>query len=146
MTHPSIETLVPHRRPMLLLDSVTAWADRTITCTASVGPDHPFLEDGEVDIMICVELVAQAVAAYVGYLDYQKGQPAKVGFLISCREAVFDAPALHVGDELEITTNHIWGSVTLGSFGGQVSRNGVRIATVEIGVFGGQLGSAGETP
>jgi predicted hotdog family 3-hydroxylacyl-ACP dehydratase len=146
MSHPPIEALVPHRRPMLLIDTVTDWSERSITCTASIGRDHPFLENGEVDMLVCVELVAQSVAAYVGYQDYVKGQPARVGFLVSCREAVFDAPALVVGDQLVITTNHIWGSVTLGSFGGQVTRNGVAIATVEIGVFGGTLESAQGAP
>jgi predicted hotdog family 3-hydroxylacyl-ACP dehydratase len=131
---------------MLLLDAVNEWSERSITCTASIGPDHPFLENGEVDILVCLELIAQSVAAYVGYQDHVKGQPARVGFLISCREAVFEAPALLVGDQLVITTNHVWGSATLGSFGGQVTRNGVAIATAEIGVFGGSLGAAQVAP
>jgi predicted hotdog family 3-hydroxylacyl-ACP dehydratase len=130
---------------MLLIDHVVTWVEGSITCAASIGKDHPFLDDGKVDMMVCVELVAQSVAAYAGYADHVRGRPTKVGFLVSCREASFDADGLVAGDELEVTAKHLWGETSLGSFGGHVTRRGVRIATVEIGVFGGSLGSAGES-
>lgn len=93
---------------MLLLDRVVDF-DATkgaITCSASIGEDHPFLENGEVDILVCVGFVAQSVAAYAGYSDHLAGHDAKIGLLVSCREATFDAPSLVVGDELEVTATH----------------------------------------
>lgn len=142
MSAGTITELVPHRAPMLLLESLVHHEDRTITCTASIGPDHPFLDNGEVDVLVCVELVAQSVAAYAGLRDRVAGRPPKIGFLVSCREATFEVPALSLGDRLTIETRHAWGDDTLGSFKGKVIREGTVLANVEIGVYGGSLDAA----
>jgi predicted hotdog family 3-hydroxylacyl-ACP dehydratase len=134
-----LHKLVAHRGPMLLLDAVTSHAERAIACTASIGQDHAFLEDGKVDVLLCVELVAQAVAAYVGQRDLAEGRAPKIGFLVSCREASFEVPALFPGDALTIEARHVWGDGDAGSFKGTVSRGGLTIATVELGVYRGSL-------
>jgi predicted hotdog family 3-hydroxylacyl-ACP dehydratase len=131
--------LVAHRGPMLLLDSVTSHGERAIACTASIGDDHAFLDDGKVDVLLCIELVAQAVAAYVGHRDLAAGRAPKIGFLVSCREASFEVPALLPGDALAIEARHVWGDGEAGSFKGTVSRGGLTIATVELGVYRGSL-------
>jgi predicted hotdog family 3-hydroxylacyl-ACP dehydratase len=136
---PELAELVPHRGPMLLLDSVVALSERDIKCEATIGPDHAFLEEGRVDVLVCVELVAQAVAAYVGYRDYLAGLPPKIGFLVSCREASFEVPELALGDKLAIEARHIWGEDTVGSFKGKVLRGGLTVAAVELGVYRGAL-------
>ena len=124
---------------MLLLDSVVAHGDRAIECRATIGEGHAFLENGEVDVVVCVELVAQAVAAYVGYQDRLAGREPKLGFIVSCREATFEVPALLLGDALIIQANHVWGEIEVGSFKGTVQRSGVTIAAVELGVYRGPL-------
>ncbi len=134
---PELAELVPHRPPMRLLDSVVAHGERTITCAATIGPDHAFLEDGAVDVLVCVELVAQAVAAYVGYQDYLAGRRPKAGFIVSCREASFEVSALALGDSLTVEARHVWGETEVGSFKGSVQRGGIVVATVELGVYRG---------
>ena len=138
-TTPGLTELVPHRGPMLLLDSVVSHGEREITCRATIGETHAFLEGGEVDVLVCVELVAQAVAAYVGNRDYVPGEPPKVGFLVSCREATFEVPSLGVGDTLTVEARHVWGDAHVGSFKGRVSRGGATVADVEVGVYRGPL-------
>jgi predicted hotdog family 3-hydroxylacyl-ACP dehydratase len=139
VTHPGITELVPHRGAMLLLDSVVGYQDREITCRATIGENHAFLEAGEVDILLCVELVAQAVSAYVGYRDYVAGEPPKLGFLVSCREASFEVPSLALGDTLTVEARHVWGENEVGSFKGRVLRDGKTVAAVELGVYRGPL-------
>jgi predicted hotdog family 3-hydroxylacyl-ACP dehydratase len=136
---PELAELVPHRGPMLLLDSVVAHGERDITCLASIGEDHAFLEGEEVDILVCVELVAQAVAAYVGKRDLLAGIKPAIGFLVSCREALFEVPTLALGDRLTVLARHVWGDKDLGSFKGEVRRDGVTVAKVELGVYRGSL-------
>lgn len=54
-----IEGLLPHRRPMRLVDEILE-ADETRAVTRSVVQAHwPLINDGAVDAMIIVELVAQ---------------------------------------------------------------------------------------
>ncbi len=136
---PELAELVLHRPPMRLLDSVVAHGEREITCAATIGADHAFLEGSEVDVLVCVELVAQAVAAYVGYQDYLAGRKPKIGFMVSCREASFEVPSLLLGDTLLIEARHVWGEADLGSFKGTVRRGGLVVATVELGVYRGPL-------
>jgi predicted hotdog family 3-hydroxylacyl-ACP dehydratase len=131
--------LVPHRAPMLLLDSVVLHGDRAITCEATIREDHPFLEAGEVDVVVCVELVAQAVAAYTGYRDRLAGRRPELGFIVSCREASFEVPSLALGDSLTVEARHVWGEIQVGSFKGTVQRNGATVASVELGVYRGPL-------
>lgn len=128
---------------MLLLDSVVAHGEREITCRATIGETHAFLEGGEVDILVCVELVAQAVAAYVGYRGRLAGQKPTIGFIVSCREASFNAPFLALGDTLTVLARHVWGDRDIGSFKGEVCRGEVTVATVELGVYRGSLDGAG---
>ena len=136
---PALVELVPHRGPMMLLDSVVAHGERDITCEATIGSAHPFLEDGQVDVLVCVELVAQAVAAYVGYRDRLAGLVPKIGFIVSCREASFAVPALALGDTLTIFAHHVWGEKDVGSFKGTVRRGDLTVAAVELGVYRGSL-------
>jgi len=138
-TLPTISELVPHRGPMSLLDSVRRWEEGAITCEASIRPDHPFLDGGVVDVLVAVELVAQAVAAYAGQRDRLAGKRPRIGFLVSCREASFEVESLALGDTLTIEVQHVWGDDTLGSFKGRVLRAGALVASVEVGVYGGPL-------
>jgi predicted hotdog family 3-hydroxylacyl-ACP dehydratase len=131
--------LIPHRGPMMLLDSVVAHGERDITCLATIRADHPFLEEGEVDVLVCVELVAQAVAAYAGYRDRLSGRRPELGFIVSCREASFEVPAFALGDALTVEARHVWGEAQVGSFKGTVQRNGAIVAAVELGVYRGPL-------
>ena len=139
MAWPDIASLVPHRAPMLLLDAVTGIEDRMIECSTLVSDACVFVEDGRADALLCIELVAQAVAAYVGYAAIAAGGRPTVGLLISCRDATFETDALAVGDRLKIVARHVWGDANLASFRGHVERDGARVAAVELGVYRGPI-------
>ena len=127
---------------MVLIDSVVDHRERTITCATTIRADHPFLDGDTVDVLVCVELVAQSVAAYAGYRDRLAGRPLTHGFLVSCREATFEVSSLGLGDSLRIETSHTWGDERVGSFAGRVSRDGVTVAEVVVGVYRGPLKGA----
>src|SRR4030095_11268061 len=120
MSYPSIDLLLPHERPMRLLDSVARADATSITCLYTIAHDCPFLEDGRVDVLVCVELIAQTVSAYTGMRMRQRGLPPKVGFFVRCRNADFFEGQLREGDELEITTEHLWGEEPYARFRGHV--------------------------
>ncbi len=138
-TPPDLGDLVPHRGPMRLLDSVVAHGERSIECVTTIRADHAFLDDGKVDVVLCVELVAQAVAAYVGYQDWVTGRKPELGFIVSCREASFEVGSLSLGDTLTVSATHVWGESQVGSFKGNVRRGSVAVAAVELGVYRGPL-------
>src|SRR5262245_17976102 len=71
---PPVTELLPHRAPMLLVSEVIRATDDGVTCTAVVGEDFPFLRNGEADISVCVELIAQAAGCCVGLADLREGR------------------------------------------------------------------------
>lgn len=119
---------------MLLLDRVVAATDRSVTCEVALTKDFVFLENGVADVLVCVELVAQTVGAYVGLQQREKGEPPQTGFLVGCRNAVFSSDCLSEGEQLIVQAEHVWGDGAFGKFAGQVERGGVVIASMDVSV------------
>ena len=57
-----IEKLVPHARPMLLLDEVLEYDEKSLLAAARIGPSHPFHAEGGVPAHVGIELMAQVPA------------------------------------------------------------------------------------
>ncbi|HYS43510.1 MAG TPA: hypothetical protein VEM32_05965 [Geobacteraceae bacterium] len=81
------ESLIPHRPPMRLVDTLLSVADGsgvTEACPAA----GCILADarGELDAAALVELIAQSYAAVKGYDDLANGRPVKKGFLVGVRK------------------------------------------------------------
>jgi predicted hotdog family 3-hydroxylacyl-ACP dehydratase len=85
-TTTSIETILPHRGTMLLLDSVSAFNDETLTAHAMVRSDAWYADAaGGMPAWIGVELMAQAIAAHVALLAMRDGGKARPGVLLGSR-------------------------------------------------------------
>lgn len=81
-----ITKLIPHRQPMCLIDSVVAFADKTIVAAFTVNTNNIFLTDeGYVPIWVGLEYMAQTIATYTGLNHYLKCEPIKPGFLLGTR-------------------------------------------------------------
>ena len=142
-TLPEVASLVPHKPPMLLLDGVVSFDDRSLTARVQLTESSPFVEDGQVPGLVAIEYMAQAIAAFAGTARRKDGQPPKLGFLLSCREMVIDVPQLAVGDELLVTARQVWSDATLGSFDCAVTRGGERVAAATLSVYQGDLPASG---
>ena len=140
---PEVSELVPHKPPMLLLDGVVAFDDRSLTARVRLTEASPFVEDGHVPGLVAIEYMAQAIAAYAGAVLRQRGEPPKLGFLLSCREMVIDVPQLSVGDELHVTARQVWTDAVLGSFDCAVTRGSERVAAATLSVYQGDLPAGG---
>lgn len=82
-----IERRLPHRGQMLLLEQVTAWTDRTITCRAEShrAADNPLRHGGSLAALSGVEYAAQAMAVHGALIAQEEGRP---GVLASLRRVV----------------------------------------------------------
>ncbi|NOZ86463.1 MAG: hypothetical protein GXP49_09350 [Deltaproteobacteria bacterium] len=104
---PSPEQLVPHKAPMLLLDSISDVDEVHINAKASVAKDNPFLVPGAGLLpSALIEMVAQASAAIMGYNGYLQGAVPPMGYLVSVKDTSIDLdrPILE-GTSLEIEAN-----------------------------------------
>ena len=63
-----IRTLIPHSGLMCLLDEVTQWDDRSITCVTNThrDPANPLRRDGRLSALHAFEYGAQAAAVHGG--------------------------------------------------------------------------------
>jgi predicted hotdog family 3-hydroxylacyl-ACP dehydratase len=84
-----IETLIPHSGSMCLLDEVTQWDDRSITCVSNThrDPANPLRRDGRLSAVHAFEYGAQATAVHGGLRARSVGEIAPPGYLAALRDA-----------------------------------------------------------
>src|SRR5881398_2211589 len=78
-----IRTLIPHSGLMCLLDQVTQWDDRSITCVANThrDPANPLRRNGHLSALHAFEYGAQAAAVHGGLHARSVGTTAPPGYL-----------------------------------------------------------------
>jgi predicted hotdog family 3-hydroxylacyl-ACP dehydratase len=134
---------------MILIDAIVDEVPGGVVCRATIGPDSLFVRDGAASSVVCVELVAQSVAAFVGLTDRREGGEPRGGLLVGCRDAQFHVEHLSVGDDLRVSVRRQWIREPAASFAGAVKRGTELVATVELTVVSGESVAsllAGEVP
>ena len=134
---PPIETIIPHRGTMLLLDSVSACSDESLTALASVSADAWYAdEQGAMPAWIGIELMAQAIAAHVGLLSMRDGEPARPGVLLGTRRYEAAQAAFASGVPLCVTVNELLRSEEgHGAYGCTINQDGKRLAEATVKVY-----------
>ena len=106
------QELLPHRPPMLLVDALVAFAPGRGTVISEVRAEDLFVrEDGTLEPLAYIELIAQGYAAVKGYEDTLNGVAVHEGFLVGGRKVTLISKA-YVGDRLTIdieTSGHLEG-------------------------------------
>lgn len=135
--YPPLRELIPHDTPMLLLDALTAWAPGEATCRLVIRDGAPFVDDGVVESVVCIEYMAQTVAACLGYEARQSGGGVRVGMIIACRKLELDVPRLYVGEAFDIHVERSGGDDTLSQCDARVVRagDGERVAAGRLTIF-----------
>jgi predicted hotdog family 3-hydroxylacyl-ACP dehydratase len=107
-----IRTLIPHSGVMCLLDEVTLWDDRSITCVTNThrDPANPLRRDGRLSALHAFEYGAQAAAVHGGLRARSVGKIAPPGYLAALRDAHLHAAHLDdIASPLRICANHLVG-------------------------------------
>jgi len=134
--YPSVETLIPHRYGMLLLDELTSWSETEIRCRKKVSPDDYLIEDEKLSSIALAEMVAQATAAHFNYQQKQNAGPdekTRIGYLATIDFVFHKDPK--IGDELEVQATM---EKMIGNFGivsGRVTCGGVVMAEGRLKLF-----------
>ena len=124
----SVEKLVPHRPPVLLVNSIIDFSGETGIIESVIEPDNIFLEeDGSLPEVTTIEIMAQASAAVKGYSDLKQGKDIKKGFLVDIRKSVFNGKCYSrdiLRSRIEITKSFSGFSVV----DGRLERSGEELA------------------
>ena len=140
MSHPPIASLVPHSGPSVLLDRVVERRDDGILCRVEIRPGMLFVDHAGLPSIVSIELMAQAIAAYAGYLRRDSGDRIENAFLLSCRDLTLATPRFEVGDVLDVEATVAWnGGASIGSVPCHIFRGGEELAAGVLNVYQGSL-------
>jgi 3-hydroxyacyl-[acyl-carrier-protein] dehydratase len=101
------ELLVPHRRPIRMIDRLVEFRDKSGVVEALIRSDNLLVgEDGTLDCIAFVEIIAQAYAAVKGYYNLSHNIPVKKGFLVAVKHTECNGEA-YLGNLLRVNASTI---------------------------------------
>ncbi|BFG72715.1 hotdog family protein [Paraburkholderia terrae] len=134
---PPIDTILPHRGTMLLVDGVSAFGDEALTAYATVRGDAWYAdENGAMPAWIGIELMAQGVAAHVALLAMRAGGRARPGVLLGTRSYKAHVSAFARDARLTINVQEVLRSdAGHSAYECTIDHDGTRYADAVIKVF-----------
>jgi 3-hydroxyacyl-[acyl-carrier-protein] dehydratase len=137
-------TFIPHRPPMQLVETLISYDNASGLVEARPVADGVLIdEDGALDDVALVELLAQGYAVIKGYDDLLQGKETSKGYLVGVRKLRVTGGA-RAGDRLLVAIR------TVGSFEGfavaegEVTRDGETLAsgTIKLWIMGAESAPA----
>lgn len=104
----NVESLLPHRGRMLLVEEILALTDEQATTLCVARNDWPLYKDGIVNPLILVELVAQTAGVHNSLKRVEErgqGEPTR-GWLVGVKSARFHVAAIAPGVTITTTTTN----------------------------------------
>jgi predicted hotdog family 3-hydroxylacyl-ACP dehydratase len=117
---PPVEDLVPHTAPTLAIDELVDWSDGKTHVRLVVREGGLLVRDGGVDTVVTLELMAQAVAACLGYEAFLHGGGVRVGMVVACRKFAIARSRIDVGEQLDIHVTRLRGTDDASTFEAEV--------------------------
>jgi predicted hotdog family 3-hydroxylacyl-ACP dehydratase len=149
---PDIESLIPHRASMRLVQAVVERGDGTICCSGLVPMDNPTAAEGRAPTIMALELAAQSAAVLealqrrdAAMRSENNDDGPRIGYLVSLRNARLHQPTVPAGETLHATVHHAGGAAALARYEAKVtSKDGeVLYAEAVLGTYALPPGSEG---
>jgi len=131
----TIEELLYHAPPMVLVDKVEAYDAETVRAQVDIRADSPFLDGGAVPAYVGIEYMAQSIAAYSGIKAREVGGDPKIGYLVSARKMSMAVPSFVIGAKLEITVHLVYDETPMAVFDCSISQDGETLAEARLNVY-----------
>ena len=131
----TIDSVMIHRPPMLLLDEVIEYNDNEIVAGATIRHDSTFITPHGVPGHAAIEYMAQACGAYAGVIALEGGLPVRMGFLIGTRLCKVRVPWFRLGDKLSISAAIVLHDEQLAAFDCRIEIDGRVVADAQLKVY-----------
>jgi predicted hotdog family 3-hydroxylacyl-ACP dehydratase len=129
------EKLIPHREPIRVIDRLTGFDGKEGTVKAFIPLQSIFAgEDGAIENILMVELIAQSFAAVKGYADLLEGKPVAKGFLVEAKRCAFMGRA-YEGDRLTVVIERVGETEEFAIGEGTIFREGELIGSGRVMVW-----------
>ncbi len=134
----TIEQVLPHDHPMILLDSLISFDDDSATCSHLIT-EQSLLFDitlQGVPSYVGIEYMAQSIAAYANANELINNRPVEIGFLVSTRKYKCDYAVFKLGMVLQITVKLLYKDESgLSAFDCAIFIDNKEIASARVNVF-----------
>lgn len=80
-----IKTLLPHREPMIMVDSLLEFSEGKAIVGFTIRKNIIFMYDNACSETGLIEHMAQAAALYIGYKNYSENKATKEGFIAAIK-------------------------------------------------------------
>ena len=131
-----IESVVPHRGTLLLVDRVLDWDEHAIRTELRVRHDDPFSSAEGMPAWVGLEYMAQTIAAWAGCRARAAGRAPRIGFLLGTRRYTCTKPHFDAGSLLQVEARcEMLGDNGLGMFACRILDAGIEVATANVSVY-----------
>lgn len=131
-----IDSVVPHRGTMRLVDRVLAWDDESVAVEVTVPGDGLFAGEAGTPAWVGVEYMAQTIAAWAGCRARRAGREPSIGFLLGTRRYVAEQPHFRTGARLRVEARcELLGENGLGMFACRILEGENVLAVANVSVF-----------
>ena len=132
MLHIELAKLLPHAKPMLLLDELTHKDECSATCKVVIAESNIFYDAAAQGIYawISVEYMAQTIAAFAGIHSYP--EPPLLGLLLSVRKLKTTQALFKKGQQLFITAQKQYFHDSIGAFDCHISIDDAIVVTAKL--------------
>ncbi len=133
----TIERLLPHQAPMILIDDWIEIKDDTVHTCVEIRSDNLFFdsENNTIPAYVGIEFMAQSIAAWSGYHQAVQGRPPRVGFLLGTRRYRSQVSQFHLGEKLDIFAEKVIENDGMSVFSCQIKIAGETIANAQLNAF-----------
>lgn len=134
----SIEELLIHRPPMLLLDKVTGYNESEVLASVLITESSPLITPEGVPGHVAVEYMAQACGAYAGAMALDAGAPIRIGLLLGTRMCRVLVPWFYIGDQLLVSALIVFHDEQLAAFDCKIEMDHRLVADAQLKVYQSQ--------
>ncbi|WP_279084871.1 3-hydroxy-fatty acyl-ACP dehydratase [Gilliamella apis] len=139
MQYQSVNSYLPHKTPMIMIDKVHLVNNKQSICSVKVTKDgilSPFLNrDNQLPNFFAIELMAQTIGVWNGYHDTKKNHSPQLGMLLGGRAIKTTLPAFTLNSELIITANLVLFDAKLANFDCNITINQQCVASGKLNVY-----------
>lgn len=133
-----LESLLPHRAPMILIDEVESFdaAEKRLVARVTITPNQLFFDGEGVPSWVAIEYMAQTAAALVGMSDRMQGRKARVGFLLGTRRLDLAIDRFAAGETYRIAAKCAFEDDSAAAFECVISDSrGSEVATASLNAY-----------
>ncbi|MCH7336458.1 3-hydroxylacyl-ACP dehydratase [Acinetobacter sp. NIPH 2699] len=107
---------IPHEQPMVFIDHLLEVKEGYAIAELTIRPELMFCEAAGLPTWASIEIMAQTISAYSGWMGQQLQQAPKVGFLLGTRKLQLPFAYFALGQTLSIRVEQQYLHEGLGQF------------------------------